>query len=185
MSRVLYYSNYCSHCKNILTKLSNTTVKSDIHFLCIDKRFKIEDKIYILLENGDKILLPKNVTKVPALMLLYKNNELIYGNDIHKHFDLIIETEKIKTMGDPRTATIEPQCYSMNDAHGFVKSDVYSYLDLSAEELGAKGSGGTRNMYNYSGINNNDKIYTPTDDYVPDKVSGDSLKNYENEKNKI
>ena len=185
MSRVLYYSNYCSHCKNILLKLSNTEIKSNIHFLNIDKRFKIEDKVYIILENGDKILLPKEVTKVPALMLLYRKNEIIYGEEIHKHFDLLLENEKIKTMGDPRTAQTEPQCFSMDDAHGFVKSDVYSYLDLSAEELGAKGSGGTRNMYNYSGINDNNKIYTPPEDYKPNKVDESEIEKYREERAQI
>ena len=185
MSRVLYYSNYCSHCKNILTKLSNTKIKSDIHFLCIDKRFKIEDKIYILLENGDKILLPSEVSKVPALMLLYRNNELIYGDDIHKHFDMVIQTEHVEKMGDPRTAKLEPESFSMNDVHGFVKSDVFSYLDMTAEELGAKGNGGMRNMYNYGSINGNEKIYTPPEDYKPNKVDESEIQKYQEERAQI
>lgn len=185
MSRVLYYSNFCSHCKNILVKLSNTDLKNNIHFLNIDKRFKMDDKVYIILENGEKILLPNEVSKVPALMLLYKNNEIIYGEDIHKHFDLMLENDKMKTMGDPRTSEIEPQCFSMSDAHGFVKSDVYSYLDLSSEELGAKGNGGTRNMYNYSGINSNNKIYTPPEDYKPNKVDEDEMKKYQEKRAQI
>jgi hypothetical protein len=185
MSRVLYYSNYCSHCKNILTKLSNTQTKSDIHFLCIDKRFKIEDKIYILLENGDKILLPDNVIKVPALMLLYRNNELIYGDEIHKHFDLAIQSEKAENMGDPRVSEIEPQSFSMNDVHGFVKSDVYSFLDMTSEELGAKGSGGMRNMYNYGNINVNEKIYTPPEDYKPNKVDESEIQKYQEKRAQI
>ena len=41
MSTILYYSNYCNNCKPILSLLSKTTtVKSDIHFLCIDNREK-------------------------------------------------------------------------------------------------------------------------------------------------
>ena len=36
MSCVLYYSNYCSHSKNILIKLSNTDIKSDQKVLTID-----------------------------------------------------------------------------------------------------------------------------------------------------
>ena len=42
-----------------------------------------------------------------------------------------------------------------------------------------------RQMYNYATINHNDKIETPPDDYVPDKVNEDSLKNYENDRNNI
>tara|TARA_X000000368_G_C22982904_1_gene690744 strand:+ start:152 stop:712 length:561 start_codon:yes stop_codon:yes gene_type:complete len=185
MSRVLYYSNYCSHCKNILTKLTNTKIKSDIHFLCIDKRFKIEDKVYIILENGDKILLPNQVNKVPALMLLYKKNELLYGDEIHNHFDTVIKTENVEKMGDPRVSKVEPQSFSMNDVHGFVKSDVFSFLDMSSEELAAKGDGGMRNMYNYGSINGNEKIFTPPEDYKPNKVDEGEIKKYQEERAQI
>jgi len=184
MSRVLYYSNFCSHCKNILTKLSNTKIKSDIHFLCIDKRFKIEDKVYLMLENGEKILLPSVVTKVPALMLLYKKNELLFGDDIHKHFDMVIQTESVEKMGDPRVSEMEPQSFSMNDV-GFVKSDLYSFLDMSSEELAAKGNGGMRNMYNYGTLNSNEKIFTPPEDYKPNKVDESEIQKYQEERAQI
>tara|TARA_Y100001935_G_C17207972_1_gene458577 strand:+ start:190 stop:633 length:444 start_codon:yes stop_codon:yes gene_type:complete len=145
----------------------------------------IDDKVYIVLENGEKILLPSDITKVPALMLLYKNNEIIYGDDIHSHFDLVLENENVKKMGDPRTSEVEPKSFSMDDVHGFVKSDVYSYLDMTAEELGAKGNGGMRNMYNYSSINNNEKIYTPPEDYKPNKVDESEIKRYQDERAQI
>ena len=179
MSRVLYYSNYCGHCKNILLKLSKSDIKSDIHFLCIDKRFVIEDKVYLILENGDKILLPKSIVKVPALMLLNRKNEILFGDDIHKHFDVLIQNStQIKNI-DPRTATMEPESYSLGDSSGFVKSDMFSFVDMTPEELGAKGNGGTRMMYNYSTINMNEKIHTPPEDYTPNKVNADDIKKYE------
>ena len=49
-------------------------------------------------------------------------------------------------------------------------SDNYSYLDMSPEELSAKGNGGTRMMHSYSSIFDNQKIHTPEDDYEPDKI---------------
>ena len=49
-------------------------------------------------------------------------------------------------------------------------SDNYSYLDMSAEDLSAKGSGGLRQMHHYCTITQNDPIATPPDDYEPDKV---------------
>jgi hypothetical protein len=179
MSRVLYYSNYCSHCKNILLKLSKSDIKSDIHFLCIDKRFTIEDKVYLILENGDKILLPKNIIKVPALMLLNRKNEVLFGNDIHNHFDVLIKNStELKNM-DTRTAIMEPESYSMEDSSGFVRSDMFSFVDMTPEQLSAKGNGGTRMMYNYSNLNNNDKIHTPAEDYTPNKVNAEDIKKYE------
>lgn len=180
MSSVLYYSNHCGHCKSILIKLSNSSLESDIHFLCIDKRFKIDNKIYLMLESGDKILLPPNVNKVPALMLLNKNNKVLFGDDIHNHFDVLLRnTESVKQM---RTNELEPQSYSMKDGSGFVKSDVYSFLDMSPEELSAKGNGGTRMMYNYASLNHNEKINTPPEDYKPNKVDEKDIKAYEEER---
>jgi hypothetical protein len=138
MSSVLYYSNHCGHCKNILLMLSKSSIKSDIHFLCIDKRFKIDDKIYIILENGEKILLPNTITKVPALMLLSRNNETIFGEKIQDHFNVLINNTK--TIEDSRQQEMEPQSYDLTSMQGFVKSDNYSFVDMSPEELGAKGN---------------------------------------------
>ena len=50
MSCVLYYSNYCGFSKNILTKLSRSNIKSDIHFLCVDKRVISDNKTYIVFD---------------------------------------------------------------------------------------------------------------------------------------
>ena len=49
-------------------------------------------------------------------------------------------------------------------------SDTYSYLDMSAEELSAKGNGGLRIMHNYMLLDQHQTIATPPDDYVPDKM---------------
>jgi len=184
MSRVLYYSNHCAHCKNILVKLSRSSIKADIHFLCIDKRFKIDGKTYIILEDGDKILLPKNISKVPALMLLYKNNEVLFGEEIENYFNVIIKNkEEIQT--NNRNVESEPQSFSMMNSQGFVKSDVYSFIDLTPEELGAKGNGGTRMMYNYASLNNMEKINTPEEDYKPNKVDETEIKKYQEERQRI
>ena len=40
MSEILYYSNYCNHCKELLLKLSKTEKRNEMHFICIDKRVK-------------------------------------------------------------------------------------------------------------------------------------------------
>ena len=54
-------------------------------------------------------------------------------------------------------------------------SDNYSYLDMSAEELSAKGNGGLRMRHNYMLINESQIIATPPDDYAPDKVGSVDL----------
>ena len=49
-------------------------------------------------------------------------------------------------------------------------SDVYSYLDMSADELSAKGNGGLRQMHRYMALGASQSIATPPDDYTADKV---------------
>ena len=49
-------------------------------------------------------------------------------------------------------------------------SDNYSYLDQTSDEMTAKGNGGMRQMHSFVRLNQNDKIYTPDEDYEPDKV---------------
>ena len=68
----------------------------------------------------------------------------------------------------------EPQAFSFCEM-GSNLSDNYSYLDQSAEELSAKGNGGTRQMHSYCTITQNDSIATPPDDYEPNKVGNVDL----------
>ena len=63
----------------------------------------------------------------------------------------------------------EPQAFSFCEM-GSSLSDNYSYLDMTAEELSAKGNGGLRQMHSYCTITQNQTIATPPDDYEPDKV---------------
>ena len=63
----------------------------------------------------------------------------------------------------------EPLAFSMTEM-GCTLSDNYSYLDMTPEELSAKGNGGLRQMHNYATIDFHQTIATPPDDYVADKV---------------
>ena len=50
MSSILYYSNFCENCKQLLSKISKSDVKKDLHFICIDKRIEKNGSIYVVLE---------------------------------------------------------------------------------------------------------------------------------------
>ena len=76
MSSIIYYSNFCEHSKKLLQGLSKSQVSKDIHFICIDNRIRENGKVFIQLQNGQKIIMPENVTKVPALLLLNQNYKL-------------------------------------------------------------------------------------------------------------
>jgi hypothetical protein len=130
--------------------LSKSQAQKDIHFICIDKRVKDESgKTYIILENGQKIILPENVNRVPALLLLANGYQVLYGEQILEHLKPRQEVEV-------RQATqnnMEPSAFSFGGGFSNIVSDQYSFLDQAPEELEAKGNGGMRQMHNYVDLN--------------------------------
>ena len=176
MSSILYYSNYFEHSKKLLQTVSKTNIQKDIHFICIDKREKdANNKIYIILENGQKIIMPENINRVPALLLLNQGYSVLYGEDILKHL-------KPKQQIETKQATqnnMEPMAFSFGGGGGSgfsdVVSDHYSFLDQDHESLSARGNGGVRQMHNYVDLNyvDNVNINTPNDehDYKSNKMS--------------
>jgi hypothetical protein len=159
MSSILYYSNFCEHSKKLLATLSRTNVQKEIHFICIDKRVKDPNgKLFIVLENGQKIIMPENVNRVPALLLLNQGYNVLYGESILQYL-------KPKQEVAVRQATqnnMEPMAFSFGGGggggFGDVVSDQYSFLDQDAESLKAVGNGGVRQMHNYVDINYQDSL---------------------------
>jgi hypothetical protein len=176
MSCIIYYSNHCDKSKAVLTALSKSQVSNDIHFLCIDKRVKSSTgAVHIITESGEKVLLPPQVNRVPALLLLNKGHQVLYGDQILQHFqpkNVALNDQATGFNGEPNAFALGRE--SMGSGFG-VASDNYSFLDQSADELSAKGNGGMRQLYNYATIDLVDKIETPPDTYSPDKVGSVSL----------
>jgi hypothetical protein len=170
MSSVFYYSNYCESSKKILAQVSKSQVKEDIHFICVDKRVTRDGVINIILENQE-VILPPTVTKVPALLLLDRGYEVLFGNQILQHLQPI--NEEINNQSTQFNG--EPHAFSLTDSicnvYG-VASDNYSFLDQSPDSLLAKGDGGVRQLYNYSTIDysNSENISTPKENYTSDKL---------------
>ena len=181
MSSILYYSNFCKHSSNIIQILSRSTVKNDIHFVCIDKREKMADgQIALILENNQKVILPTQITEVPALMLLNQNYKVIFGDDI---LNFLEPRQERQTQATPMVNN-EPSAFSLSGGGALgVVSDQFSFLDMTSDDLSAKGNGGTRQMYNYATLDLNDKINTPDEDYTPNKVGDSDLQKYENARN--
>jgi hypothetical protein len=150
MSCILYYSKYCEVSKKYLQMLSKTNTQNDIHFICIDKRVKeANNKTFIVLENGQKIILPENVTRVPALLLLNQGYKVLYGEQILEHLKPRQEVEVRKATQN----NMEPMAFSFGGGFGDIVSDQYSFLDQAPEDLEAKGNGGMRQMHNYMDLN--------------------------------
>jgi|LauGreDrversion4_1035100.scaffolds.fasta_scaffold00036_40 hypothetical protein len=166
MSCILYYSKYCEISKKYLQILSKTNYQKEIHFICIDKRVKdSNNKTFIVLENGQNIIMPDSITRVPALLLLTQGYTVLYGEQILHHL-------KPKQEQEVRKATqnnMEPMAFSFGgggSSFGDIVSDQYSFLDQNEEDLKATGNGGMRQMHNYVDLNNNNNmtIETPSDE---------------------
>ena len=175
MSSILYYSNFCEPSKKLLQSVSKTGMAKDIHFICIDNRVKDSNgKIFIVLQNSQKIIMPENVTKVPALLLLNQNCKVVYGDDIYKHF-------KPTQQAQVKQATqnnMEPSAFGFSGGGSSfgsgIVSDNYSFLDQNDDEMSVKGNGGVRQMHSYVSLNDsmNLTMHLPTDDtdYKTDKL---------------
>ena len=178
MSSILYYSNFCEHSSRIIQTLSKSTAQSEIHFVCIDRREKMSDgQIALILDNEQKVILPSHVSKVPALLLLNQGYKVIYGDEI---LSFLQPREERVTQSTPQIET-EPSAFSLGDGTGLagVVSDQFSFLDMTADDLSAKGEGGLRQMHNYATLGEDSKIQTPEEDYVANKASSSDLEAYE------
>ena len=176
---ILYYSNYCQNCSSILPTLSQSQMKSDIHFICIDNRIKKPDgATYIILPNQKEIIMPPSISKVPALMLLNRGNQVIYGTDIIKHL------QPSKTTTTQKLQNVEPEAFCFGDVNNNgVMSDNFSFLDQSIEALSAKGNGGLRQLRNNVTLEYTDNIETPPDDYTPNKIDSNvTMEQLQNER---
>lgn len=179
MTSVLYYSNYCNNSKNLLQIMSKTKIKENIHFCCIDNRVKKPDgNVYIILQNKQELIIPPNITKVPSLLLLNRGQQVLTGNDTILNY--LKPQEEVITQKSTNFNG-EPLCYSFggsgsgsSGSYLGVVSDHYSFLDQNAEDLSSKGNGGLRQLYHYTTLDHVDRIETPPDTYVPDKVKDTS-----------
>jgi hypothetical protein len=178
MSCALYYSNFCEPSKKLLQAVIKTENAKDIHFICIDKRVKdASGKVFIVLPTGQKLIMPENVTRVPALLLLNQNYKVIYGDDIYAYLRPQTQIQvKQATKNNMEPVTFQDGFGAFGGfGGGGIVSDNYSFLDQSDTELSVKGEGGLRQMHNYVSLNDsmNLSMKLPTDDY---EYKNDKLK---------
>tara|TARA_E500000178_G_scaffold354961_1_gene425826 strand:+ start:1343 stop:1939 length:597 start_codon:yes stop_codon:yes gene_type:complete len=172
----LYYSNYCKHSQRILQFLVKGNLANKINFLCIDKRQQDSNtnQIYIILEDGKRVIMPPNIKSVPSLLLVNQGYHVILGDDIIQHYQVAanLETKKKQMQMQP----IEPVGTSLMQSSGGMNiiSEQYTMYDLTPDELSAKGNGGRRQLHNYVSANEGIiAIQTPPDTYQPDKIDKD------------
>ena len=179
MSTILYYSNFCEPSKKLLQSVTKTQNTNNIHFICIDKRVKdTNGKIFIVLQNGQQILMPENVTRVPALLLLNQNYKVIYGNDIYNYLKpQVAQQIQQATKNNMEPINFQDGFKSFSGFSGGIVSDNYSFLDQSDSELSVKGDGGLRQIHNYVTLNEsmNLSMKLPQDDVEYNKIKEGEL----------
>jgi hypothetical protein len=169
---ILYYSNYCKHSQNIIQQLAKNDLREKISFICIDKRARDpkNNQIYVVLENGTKVVMPPNIHSVPALLLVRQKYRVLYGDEIMGYFEPYIQEKQEaanQNQGEPLAFSIASCSMSSN-----ITSEQYTLYSMTPEELSSKGSGGRRQLHNYVSANQDVlMIQTPPDNYRPDKLS--------------
>ena len=179
---ILYYSSFCKHSNELLQYIGRSKHNDNLHFINIDNRLVDKDgQIQIVLEDTTQVPLPDIIERVPSLLLIHKNNMVILGKNILQYLEN--ETKQRPTQQITEPASFD---FATTSTLRCVQSDVYSFLDQSAEELSAKGNGGLRQTYNYSTLEfNDDDIITPPENYTPNKISKNvSLDKLMEERNK-
>jgi len=141
-------------------------MQGGLHFICIDKRTQDTKtgRIYIIMDNGETIIMPENIQSVPSVLLLNDKYRVIQGEEIYKHFRPRVE-DAVK---ESTNSNMEPTSFAFSgESSGLgVMSDSFSFLDQGADDLSTKGNGGTRQMYNYTGLEDaSEQMRTPTDDF--------------------
>lgn len=165
MPNILYYSTNCTHCRKLLNILSKNKYENTM-FFSVDNREIVNEKTYLILSDGSRVLLPIHVTQVPSLLIIddkTNKNNLIIGKDILDFFEE--KTEIIKE---------EPKSYELMGNKSEIISDNFSFFDSQSDELLACGDGGLKQMHNYSGLDEIHKISTPSEDYVPNTIGNDT-----------
>ena len=128
-----------------------------------------------------KIALPKTITKVPALLLPNRGFQVLFGQQILQH----LQPKQLEMQNKATNNDMEPMAFGFSSNSSSISSDHYSFLDMSSDDLGAKGDGGMRQMYNYVGVSDNMPIETPPDTYIADKVNESELEKYQQQRNNL
>jgi len=152
--------------------LAKANMSDKISFVNIDKRKRdsVTNQTFILLENGNTLILPPNITSVPSLLLIKHQYKVISGgDDILKHYHPQLKSQSEKAV---RQAGGEPSGFSLMGAPMNIVSEKFTLYSMTPEELSAKGRSNSRPLYNYTPAAEDIQfIETPPETYKPDKVS--------------
>ena len=174
---ILYYSNHCNNCKDLLKELSGSELSKSIHFLCIDSRVQEKGNTYIVLPNGKKMILPPNIVRVPTLLSIQENGRLVSGMEIKQYLKSKM-TESVKVATQQQ---MEPSAFSFSGGGmSSIVSDNYSFLDMDASDLSAEGNGGMRQLHSYVSVGDAAEISAPAEAHSSRQENSSKMPSIEN-----
>ena len=129
---IFYYSNFCPYSQRVLQFLVRANLTTEVAFICIDKRGRDPNtnQMYIIMENGDRVLMPPNIHSVPALLMLNANYKVIYGDEIIRHYEPNIVNDKMLATnfnGEPSGFSLNGSGSSLVDSGSFGVSLLSTY----------------------------------------------------------
>jgi hypothetical protein len=136
----------------------------------IDRRTRdpVSGQYNIELENGKRAILPPNVHSVPALLIVKENYRAIFGGEIVTYLTPKKQSSSmVEYNGEPMGFVIGTTAANSN-----IVSEQYTPYDMSPDDLSAKSSSHSRQLYNYVSASHDMsyKIPTPPDNYKPNKL---------------
>lgn len=158
-SHVLFYSNNCSHCKNLISELNNRKVDNVVKQVCIETLQMMRQPI------------PSTIHSVPALMRL-SDKSVFFGKQVFDYLFLpstgllsgrITTPNQLQAIGNPQVNgnvnTGEPLPSS---SLGSRYSDPFSFIDEKAVGVGASMEDTTAYYWTDLSRDMGPAVYTPS-----------------------
>ena len=155
---LLFYSNYCQNCKQIVREINKSDISHLVKYICIDNP-------------GVREKLPRYINSVPSLVV-GETNQIYVGNQILGWIKMQPLTQKKPSPHAPPSVrqhhqqqtqqrqtqatapqqpqqvpvqnVVEPNAWHTNEMNAF--SDMYSFIDV---DTSAQGNGGMSMVHNF------------------------------------
>lgn len=148
---LLFYSNFCQHCKQIVKEIKRSPVSNEIRYVCIDSS-QVREK------------LPNYINSVPSLVV-GETNQIFVGNQITgwlkmqpiinnkeesppQNRENYMDRNKPIVEKKDQNESIGPNGWHNNEMNAF--SDSYSFLGV---DTSAQGDGGMSMVHNFETLN--------------------------------
>jgi hypothetical protein len=160
----------------VIQYISKNNLIDKISCICIDKRSRDSKNNHLIihLENGQTFSMPPSIQSVPAILRKSQNYTVVSGAE--QIISYIQSQPKYTNTQQTQSAilnnNVEPISFEFmgSQNNNNISSDKFTNYNTHHEVLSAQGNGIERPLHNYVGVDNNQFINTPEDNYQADKL---------------